>query len=82
MKGLVVARETARRLAQPDILAHVDADCRVPIMWLKRVERAFERRPSMVALSLSACEKMRRLNAELAELAELAEHAEKSLGIS
>jgi hypothetical protein len=31
--------------------AYVDADCRVPIMWLERVERAFERRPSMVALT-------------------------------
>jgi glycosyltransferase involved in cell wall biosynthesis len=51
LKGLVVARETARRIAQSDILAYLDADCRVPIMWLERVERAFERRPSMVALT-------------------------------
>src|SRR5258706_14109199 len=38
-KGLVVARETARRLAQTDVLAYVDADCRAPIPWLDRVER-------------------------------------------
>jgi glycosyltransferase involved in cell wall biosynthesis len=36
LKGLVVAREVARRLAQSDILAYVDADCRAPIMWLER----------------------------------------------
>jgi len=51
LKGLVVAREAARRITQSDILAYVDADCRAPIMWLERVERAFERRPSMVALT-------------------------------
>jgi glycosyltransferase involved in cell wall biosynthesis len=49
LKGLVMAREAARRITQSDILAYVDADCRAPIMWLERVERAFERRPSMVA---------------------------------
>src|SRR6476646_10317328 len=38
LKGLVVAREAARRLSQSDILAYVDADCRAPIMWLERVE--------------------------------------------
>jgi len=37
-KGLVVARETARRAAQTDIVAYIDADCRVPITWLQRVE--------------------------------------------
>ena len=30
-KGLVVARETARRDAAGDILAYVDADCRAPL---------------------------------------------------
>src|SRR5258706_10499948 len=49
LKGLVVARETARRVAQSDILAYVDADCRAPIVWLERVERAVERRPPLVA---------------------------------
>jgi len=38
-KGLVVARETARRAARGDILAFVDADCRAPISWLERIER-------------------------------------------
>jgi glycosyltransferase involved in cell wall biosynthesis len=40
-KGLVVARETARRAAATDILAFVDADCRPPITWLERVESQF-----------------------------------------
>ena len=39
MKGLVIARETARREARGDILAFVDADCRAPISWMERVER-------------------------------------------
>ena len=38
-KGLVVARETARRAARGDILAFVDADCRAPIVWMERIER-------------------------------------------
>jgi glycosyltransferase involved in cell wall biosynthesis len=41
VKGLVVARETARLAATSDILAYVDADCRVPLQWLERVERNF-----------------------------------------
>ena len=40
-KGLVVARETARRAAHTDIVAYIDADCRVPITWLERVEAHF-----------------------------------------
>ena len=40
-KGLVVARETARRAARTDIVAYIDADCRVPITWLERVEAHF-----------------------------------------
>src|SRR5688572_22687685 len=42
-KGLVVARETARRLANSEILAYVDADCRLPIYWLERLEQRFLR---------------------------------------
>jgi glycosyltransferase involved in cell wall biosynthesis len=38
-RGLVVARETARREARGDILAFVDADCRAPIPWMERIER-------------------------------------------
>jgi glycosyltransferase involved in cell wall biosynthesis len=40
-KGLVVAREAARRATQCDVLAYVDADCRAPITWLERVEARF-----------------------------------------
>ena len=43
VKGLVVARETARRVAHGDIVAYVDADCRAPIVWLERVEARFRR---------------------------------------
>ena len=47
-KGLVVARETARRLAHTDVLAYIDADCRVPIYWLERLEQRFARREDLV----------------------------------
>jgi glycosyltransferase involved in cell wall biosynthesis len=50
-KGLVVARETARRVASADILAYVDADCRMPREWLERVERRFEGHPGVVAVT-------------------------------
>lgn len=49
VKGLVVARETARRLAQADVLAYMDADCRAPIWWLERIERRFSRPGALVA---------------------------------
>ena len=45
IKGLVAARETARRIATGDLLAYVDADCRVPLQWLERLEQRFLRRP-------------------------------------
>jgi glycosyltransferase involved in cell wall biosynthesis len=51
IKGLVAARETARRIAAGDILAYVDADCRVPLQWLERLERRFLRGPGVVAVS-------------------------------
>ncbi len=50
-RGLVVARETGRRVATGDILVYVDADCRAPFQWLERIERRFERRPDLLALS-------------------------------
>ena len=50
-KGLVVARERARRVARADVLAYVDADCRAPLQWLERVERRFEREPRLVAVT-------------------------------
>jgi len=51
IKGLVVARETARQVATSDVLAYVDADCRVPLQWLERVERRFAGRPGVVAIT-------------------------------
>lgn len=50
-KGLVVARERARREAFGDVLVYVDADCRTPIFWLERIERRLERRPASVAIT-------------------------------
>ena len=50
-KGLVVARETARRAAQTDVLAFLDADCRAPIAWIERVETQFERGHGCVAVT-------------------------------
>ena len=49
--GLVIAREAARRVATGDILAYVDADCRVPLQWLEHVERRFESRPGLVGVT-------------------------------
>ena len=50
-KGLVIARETARRAARGEVLAYVDADCRAPIQWLERVEWRIERSPGAVAVT-------------------------------
>jgi glycosyltransferase involved in cell wall biosynthesis len=50
-KGLVVARDTARRNARGSVLAYVDADCRVPLRWLERVEAHFDAAPSTVAVT-------------------------------
>jgi glycosyltransferase involved in cell wall biosynthesis len=50
-KGLVLARETARRQASGDILAYLDADCRAPLQWLERMERRFSRRAALVAVT-------------------------------
>jgi glycosyltransferase involved in cell wall biosynthesis len=51
MKGLVVARETARQHARADVLAYVDADCRVPPRWLERIAKRFERTSTLVAVT-------------------------------
>ena len=40
-KGLVVARETGRRVSTGDVLVYVDADCRAPRDWLERIAREF-----------------------------------------
>jgi len=50
-KGLVVARETGRRIAVGDVLVYVDADCRAPLRWLELIERHFVRDPELIALS-------------------------------
>ena len=50
-KGLVIARETARRAARSDVLAYVDADCRAPITWLDQVERRLQALPDAVAVT-------------------------------
>jgi glycosyltransferase involved in cell wall biosynthesis len=50
-KGLVVARETARRCAHGDLLVYIDADCRAPLRWLERVETRFRQHPELIALS-------------------------------
>jgi glycosyltransferase involved in cell wall biosynthesis len=51
VKSLVVARETARRHTQTDILAYMDADCRAPINWLERIEARFSRGEAPVAIT-------------------------------
>jgi glycosyltransferase involved in cell wall biosynthesis len=48
-KGLVIAREAARRAARADVLAFLDADCRAPIWWIERIEQRLERNPALVA---------------------------------
>jgi glycosyltransferase involved in cell wall biosynthesis len=50
-KGLVVARETARRAARGEVLAYIDADCRAPLQWLERVEHRFIDAPGLVAVT-------------------------------
>ena len=50
-KRLVVAREAGRRATTSDILAYVDADCRVPLQWLERIERRFQGRDAVVAVT-------------------------------
>jgi len=50
-KGLVVAREAARRATQCDVLAYVDADCRAPITWLERVEARFMSETAPIAVT-------------------------------
>lgn len=50
-KGLVAARETARRVAAGEVLAYVDADCRPPLHWLERVEQRLRRRPALAAVT-------------------------------
>ena len=50
-KGLTIARETGRLMADGDLLVYLDADCRAPLTWLERVERRFLGDPHLLALS-------------------------------
>jgi glycosyltransferase involved in cell wall biosynthesis len=50
-KGLVVARETGRRMAMGELLVYLDADCRAPLRWLELIERHFTRDSELVAVS-------------------------------
>jgi glycosyltransferase involved in cell wall biosynthesis len=50
-RGLVRARETGRVHARGDLLVYVDADTRLPLTWIDRVERRFARQPELVGLS-------------------------------
>jgi hypothetical protein len=38
-------------MATGDVLVYVDADCRAPLTWLERIERRFQRRSRLIALS-------------------------------
>jgi glycosyltransferase involved in cell wall biosynthesis len=51
VKGLVVARETARLAASTDVLAYVDADCRVPQFWIERIERRLHEGDNLVGVT-------------------------------
>ncbi len=53
-RGLVYAREAGRRHTTGELLVFVDADTRLPLQWIERVERTFTRRPHLVGLS-GAC---------------------------
>jgi GT2 family glycosyltransferase len=44
-------RRAPRRAIAIDILAYVDADCRVPLQWVERVEARFQRNPDLVAVT-------------------------------
>ena len=51
VKGLVTARETARRLTQSDVAVYIDADCRAPIVWLERLAARFDRADGPIAVT-------------------------------
>jgi glycosyltransferase involved in cell wall biosynthesis len=50
-KGLVIARETARRSTSGDVLVYLDADCRAPLTWLARIEARLAADERLIALS-------------------------------
>ena len=50
-KGLVLARDTGWKATSADLILYLDADCRAPRHWVARVERCFDARPGLLALS-------------------------------
>lgn len=50
-KGIVFARAAGARVASGDLLAHIDADCRLPQGWLKTAAEQFAKDKKLVALS-------------------------------
>jgi glycosyltransferase involved in cell wall biosynthesis len=50
-KGLTKARQAGFIAAQGDLLAYLDADCRIPSFWFSCILSSFERDPSLVCVS-------------------------------
>ena len=50
-KGLTKARARGLKEASGDILCYIDADTRMPPLWLKKVQTAFAKNPKLVGLS-------------------------------
>ena len=48
--GLHNARHAGARAATGDVLLYIDADCRVPLQWIERLERRFDD-PRVVAVT-------------------------------
>ncbi len=51
VKGLVAARRAGFEAARGVLIANIDADTLIPPFWIDRVQRAFARDPTLVALS-------------------------------
>jgi glycosyltransferase involved in cell wall biosynthesis len=50
-KGLTHARECGRLASSGDLIAYIDADTRMPVGWVDKVEKVFRTSPDVVALS-------------------------------
>lgn len=50
-KGLVMARALGASVASGELLAHIDADCRLPKGWATKVLKEFSLNKNLVALS-------------------------------
>ena len=50
-KGLTKARARGLKEASGDILCYIDADTRMPPLWLQKVQTAFAKNPKLVGLS-------------------------------